>query len=175
MPLYGNVYCVTGPLCGQSTDHRWIALTKRQNADFDVLLDANLEKWLNKRSVGLRPRLHPHPHPHVPPTPTPHTHTPPHTPPPPPPSHPHHTHHHHTPTHTGRHYNMLTIFRMLDVICKVAAIINLSLWKNTCYYEYTKGSPYNSTKQGNGIVHSHSSCLYRINQLYCLHTHAFIV
>ena len=29
----GNVFCVTGPLCGEFTGHRWIPLTKASDAE----------------------------------------------------------------------------------------------------------------------------------------------
>ena len=30
----GNIFRVTGPLCGQFTGHRWIPLTKASDAEF---------------------------------------------------------------------------------------------------------------------------------------------
>ena len=32
----GNIFRVTGPLCGEFTDHRWIPLTKASDAEFGV-------------------------------------------------------------------------------------------------------------------------------------------
>ena len=39
----GNIVCVTGPLCGEFTGHRWIPLTR----SFDVFFDLRLNKRLS--------------------------------------------------------------------------------------------------------------------------------
>ena len=40
-PSNENIFCVTGPLCGEFTDHWWIPLTKGQwrSQSFDVFFD----------------------------------------------------------------------------------------------------------------------------------------
>ena len=38
---------VTGPLCGQFTDYRWIPITKASDASFDVFFDLHLNKRLS--------------------------------------------------------------------------------------------------------------------------------
>ena len=44
----GNIFCVTGPLCGEYTDHRWIPLKRPVTRSFDVFFDLRLNKRLSK-------------------------------------------------------------------------------------------------------------------------------
>ena len=44
----GNIFRVTGPLCGAFTVDRWIPLTKASDTGFDVLFDLRLNKRLSK-------------------------------------------------------------------------------------------------------------------------------
>ena len=46
----GNLFRVTGPLCGEFTGHRWIPLTKASDAELWCFFDLCLNKWLNKQS-----------------------------------------------------------------------------------------------------------------------------
>ena len=52
----GNIFRVTGPLCGEFTDHRWIPLTgyfpsqRPVTRSFDVFFDLRLNKRLSKQS-----------------------------------------------------------------------------------------------------------------------------
>ena len=46
----GNIFRVTGPLWEESTDHRWIPLTKPVTRSFDVFFDLRLNKRLIKQS-----------------------------------------------------------------------------------------------------------------------------
>ena len=49
----GNIFRVTGPLCGEFTGHRWIPLTQRPvTQSFEVFFDLRLNKRLNKQSQG---------------------------------------------------------------------------------------------------------------------------
>ena len=48
----GNIFRVTGPLCGEFTGHRWIPLTKASERSFDVFFDLHLNKRLSKQSWG---------------------------------------------------------------------------------------------------------------------------
>ena len=49
----GNIFRVTGPLCGEFTVHRPIPLTKASHAwSFDVFFDLCLNKRLSKQSRG---------------------------------------------------------------------------------------------------------------------------
>ena len=49
----GNIFRVTGLLCGEFTGHRWIPLTKDLMAwSFDVFFDMHLNKRLSKQSWG---------------------------------------------------------------------------------------------------------------------------
>ena len=51
VPSNGNIFCVTGPLCGQFTGHRWIPLTKVSETEFFyVFFDLHLTKRLSKKS-----------------------------------------------------------------------------------------------------------------------------
>ena len=45
----GNIFRVTGPLCSEFTDPRWIPFTKASDAE---LIDLRLNKQLNKQSQG---------------------------------------------------------------------------------------------------------------------------
>ena len=40
----GNIFRVTGPLCGEITGHRWIPLTNASDVGFDVLFYVRLNK-----------------------------------------------------------------------------------------------------------------------------------
>ena len=46
----GNVFLVTGPLCGEFTGHHWIPLTKASDAELDVFFHMHLNKRLSKQS-----------------------------------------------------------------------------------------------------------------------------
>ena len=46
----GNIFRVTGPLCGEFTGHRWIPLTKASDAELDVFFDLGLNKRSSKQS-----------------------------------------------------------------------------------------------------------------------------
>ena len=48
----GNIFLVTGPLCGEFTGHRWIPLTKASDAELYVFFDLCLNKRLRKQSWG---------------------------------------------------------------------------------------------------------------------------
>ena len=53
----GNIFRVTGPLCGEFTGHRWIPSTKASDAEpwsrgLDVSFDLRQNKRLNKQSWG---------------------------------------------------------------------------------------------------------------------------
>ena len=57
----GNVFPVTGHLCGEFTDHRWIPSQRPVTLNFDVFFEMRLNKWLsNDREAGDLRRLHPH-------------------------------------------------------------------------------------------------------------------
>ena len=57
----GNIFRVTGPLCGEFTGHRWIPCTKASDAEFDVLLIfAWINGWVNNRVAGDLRRHHAH-------------------------------------------------------------------------------------------------------------------
>ena len=46
----GNIFRVTGPLCGESIGYRWISLTKTSDArSFDVFFDVRPNKLLSKQ------------------------------------------------------------------------------------------------------------------------------
>ena len=49
---YGNIFRVTGPLCGNFTGHRWIPLQRPVTRSFDVFFYLFLNKQLNKQSQG---------------------------------------------------------------------------------------------------------------------------
>ena len=46
----GNIFRVTGPLCGEFACHRWMPRTKPVTLCIDVLFDLNLNKRLSKQS-----------------------------------------------------------------------------------------------------------------------------
>ena len=46
----GNIFRVTGPLCGEFTGHRWIPHTKAGDAQLDVFFDLSWNKWSSKQS-----------------------------------------------------------------------------------------------------------------------------
>ena len=46
----GNIFRVTGPLCGEFTGHRWIPLTKASDAELWCFFDLRLNKRLRKQS-----------------------------------------------------------------------------------------------------------------------------
>ena len=46
----GNIFCVIGPLRGESTGHQWIPLTKASDAEHWWLFYLRLNKRLNKQS-----------------------------------------------------------------------------------------------------------------------------
>ena len=48
----GNIFRVTGNLCGKFTDPRWIPRTKASDAELDVFFDLRLNKRLSKQSWG---------------------------------------------------------------------------------------------------------------------------
>ena len=50
----GNIFCVTGPLCGEFTGHRWIPLTKASDAELWCfsLIWAWINGWVNNREAG---------------------------------------------------------------------------------------------------------------------------
>ena len=48
----GNIFRVTGHLCGEFTGPRWIPRTKASDASFDVFFDLRLNKRLSKQSWG---------------------------------------------------------------------------------------------------------------------------
>ena len=46
----GNIFRVTGPLCGEFTGHRWISSKRPVTRSFDVFFDQHLNKLLSKQS-----------------------------------------------------------------------------------------------------------------------------
>ena len=48
----GNIFHVTGPLCGEFTVHRWIPLTKASDVEFWCFLWSAPNKCLSKQSWG---------------------------------------------------------------------------------------------------------------------------
>ena len=48
----GNIFRVTGPLCGGLTGQRWITLTKAGDAELWCFFDLRLNKRLSKQSRG---------------------------------------------------------------------------------------------------------------------------
>ena len=48
----GNIFRVTGRLCGEFTGHRWIPLTKASDAELWYFLWSRLNKRLSKQSWG---------------------------------------------------------------------------------------------------------------------------
>ena len=45
----GNIFRITGPLCGELTGYRWIPLTKASDVSFDVFFDLSLNEQLSKQ------------------------------------------------------------------------------------------------------------------------------
>ena len=52
MSSNGNIFRVTGRLCGEFTGHRWISHTKASDAELWWLFDLRLNKRLSKQSWG---------------------------------------------------------------------------------------------------------------------------
>ena len=48
----GNIFRVTGPLCGEFTGHRWIPAQRPVTRSFDVFFDLRLTERLSKQSWG---------------------------------------------------------------------------------------------------------------------------
>ena len=48
----GNIFRVTGPLCGEFTDHRWIPCTKASGSELWCFFDLRPNKRLSKQSWG---------------------------------------------------------------------------------------------------------------------------
>ena len=48
----GNIFRVTGHLCGEVTGHRWIPRTKASDVELLCFLDLHLNKRLSKQSWG---------------------------------------------------------------------------------------------------------------------------
>ena len=48
----GNIFRVTGHLCGEFIDPRWIPAQRPVTRSFDVFFDLRLNKWLSKQSWG---------------------------------------------------------------------------------------------------------------------------
>ena len=48
----GNIFRVTGHLCGEFTGPRWIPRTKANDAEFDVFFVLRLDKRFSKQSWG---------------------------------------------------------------------------------------------------------------------------
>ena len=48
----GNIFRVTGPLCGEFIGHRWIPLTKASDTELWFFFDMRLNKRLSKQSWG---------------------------------------------------------------------------------------------------------------------------
>ena len=48
----GNIFCFTGHLGGEFTDHRWFPRAKASDAEFDVFFDLRLNKRLSKQRWG---------------------------------------------------------------------------------------------------------------------------
>ena len=58
----GNIFRVTGHLCGEFTDHRWIPLTKASDAELWCFLWSApwINSWVNNREAGDLRRHHAH-------------------------------------------------------------------------------------------------------------------
>ena len=58
----GNIFCVTGPLCGEFTGHRWIPLTKASDAELWCFLWSApwINGWVSNREAGDLRRHHAH-------------------------------------------------------------------------------------------------------------------
>ena len=50
-PSNGNIVCITGPLWGKSTSHRWIALTKASDMELWYFLWSVVEQMV-KQIIG---------------------------------------------------------------------------------------------------------------------------
>ena len=49
----GNIFRVTGPLCGEFTGHRWIPHTKASDAElYCFSIWAWINGWVNNRKAG---------------------------------------------------------------------------------------------------------------------------
>ena len=48
----GNIFRVTGPLCGEFTRHRWIPRTKASNAELWCLICVWINDWVSNREAG---------------------------------------------------------------------------------------------------------------------------
>ena len=48
----GNIFSITGHLCGEFTSPRWNPRTKPVTRSFDVFFHLRLNKWLSKQSWG---------------------------------------------------------------------------------------------------------------------------
>ena len=48
----GNIFHITGHLCGEFTGHRWIPLTKASDVELWCFFDLSLNKGLSKQSWG---------------------------------------------------------------------------------------------------------------------------
>ena len=48
----GNIFRVSGPLCGEFTGYRWIPPTNASDVEFDASFDLRLNKRLSKQSWG---------------------------------------------------------------------------------------------------------------------------
>ena len=50
----GNIFHITGPLCVEFTDHRWIPLTKASDAELWYFLWSTpwIDGWVNNREAG---------------------------------------------------------------------------------------------------------------------------
>ena len=60
--INGNIYRVTGPLCGEFTGHRWIPLTKASDAELWCFLWSCtwINAWVNNLETGYLRRHHAH-------------------------------------------------------------------------------------------------------------------
>ena len=47
----GNKFCVTGPLCGEFTGHRWIPLTKASDGELAYFVCSAPNKRLSKQTT----------------------------------------------------------------------------------------------------------------------------
>ena len=50
----GNIFCITGPSCGEFTGHRWIPLTKASDVElwFFSLICVWINSWVNNHKAG---------------------------------------------------------------------------------------------------------------------------
>ena len=58
MSSNGNIFCITGPLCGELTGPLWIPLTKASDAELSCFLWS--APWINSREAGDLRRYHAH-------------------------------------------------------------------------------------------------------------------